>query len=183
MNSSHRSNDHKQDILIISPETKIGKLLDTYPHLEELLLNMSPKFEKLKNPVLRRTIAKVANLKQAAQIGKIPLEDLINQLRDAVGQTNWTNSTVAATSSKTTKPDWILNGTIAISIDARPLLDQGEHPVDLVLNEINNLKENQILELITPFLPQPLIDLLQNKGHETWTKTISPSIYKTFVKP
>jgi uncharacterized protein (DUF2249 family) len=177
-----RPNNNTQDILIISPETKIGRLLETYPHLEKLLFEMAPEFEKLKNPILRRTIAKVANLKQAAEIGNIPLEDFINQLRKAVGQSSWENPQLKTITSKSTKPDWILKNQITISIDARPLLDEGEHPIDMVLKELKNLKDDQLLELITPFLPQPLIDLLNNKGHKTWTETISSTLYKTFVK-
>ena len=182
MKPDHRSNTEKQTMLIISPDTKIAKLLDTYPNLEKALRDMAPEFEKLKNPVFRHTIAKVANLKQAAEIGKIPLEDLINRLREAVGQNRWSNSTLDSSSPKTSKPQWLRQSKIAISIDARPLLDQGKHPIDLVLKEIDNLKEHQILELLTPFLPQPLIDLLQNKGHKTWTDSVSQKLYKTYIK-
>jgi uncharacterized protein (DUF2249 family) len=182
MSSSKHTDNSKQENLIISPETKIGKLLETYPHLEDLLLDISPEFGKLRNPILRKTIAKVANLKQAAEIGKIPLEDFINQLRQKVGQTNWTNSTANSITAKSAKPHWILNEKVALSIDARPMLEKGEHPIELVLKELETLNENQILELLTPFQPQPLIDLVRNKGHQTWTDTISPNLYKTFIK-
>lgn len=52
--------------LIITPKTKVLQLIETYPQLEELLIEMVPTFEKLKNPVLRRTVAKIATLQQAA---------------------------------------------------------------------------------------------------------------------
>ena len=46
--------------MVISPKTKVGELLDAYPELESVLMEMSPAFEKLKNPILRRTVARVA---------------------------------------------------------------------------------------------------------------------------
>ncbi|WP_143255013.1 DUF1858 domain-containing protein [Alkalitalea saponilacus] len=30
--------------LVITPKTKVGELLDTYPQLEEVLIGMSPAF-------------------------------------------------------------------------------------------------------------------------------------------
>jgi len=69
----------------ITPETKIGVLLDNYPQLENVLLAMAPAFKKLKNPILRKTIAKIATLRQVAQIGEVSLSDLINTLRKEVG--------------------------------------------------------------------------------------------------
>ena len=183
MNYNQSASNQKQENLIISPETKIGKLLDAYPHLEDLLWDISPEFAKLRNPILRNTIAKVATLKQAAEIVKIPLEDFINQLRQAVGQSNWTGTAIEITQQEDMKPDWISSGEIAVSIDARPMLDKGEHPIDLVLKKIENLNENQILELFTPFQPQPLIDLLRSKGYQTWTNAISAHLYKTYIKP
>ena len=50
--------------ITISPKTKVGELLDAYPELEPVLMAMSPAFEKLKNPVLRKTVARVATLQQ-----------------------------------------------------------------------------------------------------------------------
>jgi len=50
--------------LTITPETKLGELLERYPQLEQTLLDHSPAFAKLKNPLLRRTVAKVATLQR-----------------------------------------------------------------------------------------------------------------------
>lgn len=49
----------------ITPQTKVGELLDAFPELEETLFSLSPKFKHLKNPMLRKTVAKVATLYQA----------------------------------------------------------------------------------------------------------------------
>ncbi|MHC4830644.1 MAG: DUF1858 domain-containing protein [Planctomycetota bacterium] len=44
--------------LPITPETKVAQLLQHYPELEETLIAMAPAFKKLRNPVLRRSVAK-----------------------------------------------------------------------------------------------------------------------------
>lgn len=74
--------------MIISPKTKVGELLDTFPELESVLMEMSPAFEKLKNPLLRKTVARVATLQQIAVVGGLNVDSIVNRLRSAVGQTS-----------------------------------------------------------------------------------------------
>jgi hypothetical protein len=70
----------------ITPSTRVAEMLDTYPELEETLIGIAPPFKKLKNPFLRKTVAKVATLKHIASVGNVQLTELINKLRQAVGQ-------------------------------------------------------------------------------------------------
>ena len=65
--------------LTITPKTKILDLLADYPELEEVLFDISPAFRQLKNPVLRRTVARVTTLQQAALVGGIRVEDLVKK--------------------------------------------------------------------------------------------------------
>ena len=69
----------------INLQTKVVELLEAYPQLEEQLLNLSPTFAKLKNPILRRTVAKVTSLQQAAKIAGISPARMVQALRKAVG--------------------------------------------------------------------------------------------------
>ena len=72
--------------MIIVPHTKVGDLLDEYPQLENTLLKLSPTFSKLKNPIIRKTIGKVATLQQVAVVGNLKIDVLINALRKEIGQ-------------------------------------------------------------------------------------------------
>ena len=72
--------------MIITPETKVGDLLDAQPGAEAALIAIAPRFKALKNPVLRRTVAKVATLEQAARVADMPVNELVLALREALGQ-------------------------------------------------------------------------------------------------
>jgi ABC-type thiamine transport system ATPase subunit len=69
----------------ITPETQVAELLERWPALEPVLVSISPHFEALRHPVLRRTVAKVATLRHAAQVSGVPLVDLVTRLREAAG--------------------------------------------------------------------------------------------------
>src|SRR5665647_2796382 len=74
--------------LIITPKTKIYDLLEAYPELEDILISSAPEFKKLKNPILRKTITRITNIGQAATVGGLDVQDLVNSLREKVGQGN-----------------------------------------------------------------------------------------------
>ncbi len=69
----------KKSSLEITPDTKIGDLLKTYPQLENELIKMVPPFKKLKNPFLRKGIGAVASLKHVSSVGNIPINELIKK--------------------------------------------------------------------------------------------------------
>ena len=167
----------------ISPETKIGALLERFPELEKTLLEMAPEFRKLRNPVLRKTIARVTSLRQASTVAKIPLAEMINRLRSEAGiQEGFVLEGEDGSMSKETPP-WFSPSRITKSLDARPMLDKGEQPVNKVFADCKNLKAGEIYELITPFLPAPLIDAAKEKGYLTWSKKEEKKVFKTYLTP
>jgi hypothetical protein len=70
----------------INATTKIDDLLNQYPFLEDFLVTVSPKFKNLKNPIMRKTIGKVASLSQIAAVGGIPLNRLLESLVEEIAR-------------------------------------------------------------------------------------------------
>ena len=61
-------------------KVKINDLLKKYPELLDFLVNKWPTFKKLKNPVLRKTIGKMATLNQAAAMAGIDVSMLLTEI-------------------------------------------------------------------------------------------------------
>ncbi len=162
------------DKLIITPKTKIHDLLEAYPDLEELLIASAPQFKKLKNPILRRTIARITTLNQAAAVGGINVEELVNKLRGAAGQADMTAFEDSQGSYNTEKPAWFSEDRIVAAIDIREMLHAGEQPVHEVLSAVKKLKEKEILEITAPFVPAPLIDKAASLGYSHWIDERGP---------
>lgn len=162
----------------ITPDTRVSQLLESFPQLEAVLLEMSPAFAKLKNPVLRNTVARVATLRQIAQVGNIPLAALINQLRHAAGMKSQDFVETEATEQRA--PDWFHKDRVVKTLDARPILEAGGHPVGQVLQEIKDLQDREIYQLITPFLPAPLIDKVKSQGFLAWTISGGENLFRNY---
>lgn len=152
------------------------QLIEAYPELEEVLVSYVPEFKKLRNPVLRNTVARVATLQQAASIANVKVEDLINRLRKEVGQENLDNIS-PETEYNTDMPGWFADEHIAGGLDAAVMLDAGEHPVSQVIADLNALPAGKIYELKAPFLPAPLIDKASSLGAAHWVKKVAADKY------
>ena len=166
--------------LIITPKTKIYDLLEAYPELEDLLISMSPEFVKLKNPLLRKTIAKVANISQAAAIGGLNVEQMVNQFREKVGLESIEQIDDSGTKYNTSQPGWFETGTVVKVIDIREMLNRGEQPVHEVLSSVKALDENEILETIAPFIPAPLLDKSLSLGYRHWLDRKQEGEYRVY---
>jgi hypothetical protein len=68
----------------ITAETKVHDLLEAYPFLKTWLVGYTPAFEKLTNPVVYRTVGRVATLEAAARMGDVDVEELLDAVREQV---------------------------------------------------------------------------------------------------
>ncbi len=167
----------------ITPETKISKLLEEFPQLEEVMIEMAPEFKKLRNPILRKTIARVASLRQVAAVGGVSLSEMINRLRKEAGiQEMFVSEELREMASKDS-PSWFSPSRIVNRLDARPMLDAGEQPISRVFSECKNLKKGEIFELITPFVPAPLIEMAKKQGYLVWIDQEAEEKVKTYLAP
>jgi hypothetical protein len=152
--------------IIIAPKTKVAELIDAYPRLEPVLIDYVPAFEKLKNPVLRKTVARITTLQQAAAIGGVNVEDLINHLRKEVGQDRFSGA--AESAYTTVQPGWYSETRVVAELDARSMLAEGEQPVNQVIADLNALAPGDIYKLVAPFMPAPLVDKASSLGVSHW---------------
>jgi hypothetical protein len=154
--------------LIISPQTKVGELLDAYPELEKVLFELSPSFAKLKNPILRKTVARIASLQQAAVVGKLKVDELVNRLRKEVGQEVLLDIAIDDPSIQN-QASWLDETKITSRFDATPTINAGNSPMAEILNQASLLKVDEIFELKAPFIPAPIIDKLKERGFEAFS--------------
>jgi hypothetical protein len=162
----------------ITPKTIVADLLNKFPELENKLIEIAPVFVKLRNPVLRRTIAKVTTLKQAALVGNIAVSELVNILRSEAGQDK---INIKEEMQNQQIPEWIRSGN-PIKYDACEDIEQGGHPLAKVMQDTLHLSDGEVYLLITPFLPAPLIDKLKDKGFEFYSHAEGLKYFNYFRK-
>ena len=167
----------------ITPDTKVADLLNDYPQLEETLRQFSPAFAALKNPVLRRTVAKVTSLQQAAKVGNVHVVDMVNAFRKEAGlKTLEDNFCPDSENSAITVSENAPETPVTFTLDVRPIIEAGNHPKDAVLAQAEKLQSGECMEFITPFPPTPLIEVLQKKGFTVTMLAPENGVVRTFVE-
>jgi hypothetical protein len=166
----------------ITPATRVAELLESWPELEEVLIAQAPAFRRLRNPVLRRTVARVATLEQAAGVGGVAVRDLVAALRRAAGL----DVDAAALDSgpgteSASSPAWLETLRLALTIDADELLDRGEAPLARVNAEARLLRPGEMLRVRSSFRPVPLADALVRQGFATFVRADTSGEFETFV--
>mgnify|MGYP005857700623 CR=1 FL=1 len=164
---------------LITPDTRVAELLERWPELEAVLLAQAPAFAKLRNPVLRRTVARVATLAQAAAIAGVHPRDLVVTLRRAIGQPvdegleapgrGGAHSGHACHAAEPGPveplPAWATARPPAAALDLDALLAANEVPLKRVFEEAARLGSGDLLELRVSFRPVPLIERLEHHGY------------------
>jgi len=85
----------------LSSETRLSGLLKKYPFLVDFLAGWNPGYAKLRNPLLRRTVGRLATLKEVAAMGGVPVEELLAAVASEVRRVSGRDVTGApATNNK-----------------------------------------------------------------------------------
>lgn len=64
----------------LTAKTRISSLLASYPFLKEFMINLNPNFKALDNPVMMKTLGRLATLSQVAMVGGIDLKELMTKI-------------------------------------------------------------------------------------------------------
>jgi uncharacterized protein (DUF2249 family) len=77
-------------------------------------------------------------------------------------------------------PSWFDASKISETLDAREILQAGQHPLAEVIRRTSEMQSGQIFELITPFTPMPLIEKVKANGFSAYFLTITDSEIHTY---
>lgn len=167
--------------MAITPDTKIGDFLEAHPDLQEALIARVPEFAKLRNPVLRRTVARLASVDQAARMAGIPTAELMRFLRELTGEAVETTEGGADTPSEEPRPAWAQPDALRATLDAEALLAGGEHPLASVRRTLSQLAPGETLILESAFRPEPLLDQMKQEGHPCWCEQSGEGRFKSWI--
>lgn len=167
--------------MTINANTKIADILKGHPNALEAIIGISPKFNKLRNPLLRRLMASRTSISMASKIGGCSTNDFFDKLQP-LGFIIDRTAAADNGSAPSKMPEFLTNISPdnIIELDVREILESGKDPFNLILENIKRLKLKQILKLINSFEPVPLIQLLEKQGYKTYSEIINTDLVFTY---
>ena len=166
----------------ITPDTKIGDFLEAHPDQQEALIARIPEFAKLRNPILRRTVAKLATVDQAARIAGLPTAELVRFLRELAGESAAEPIVEGIPASESeARPDWAQPGRVRTAVDADVVLNAGEHPLARTRRALQGLAPGEVVQLLSPFRPEPLLAQFRQEGIPCWCEAEPGGRFRTWI--
>lgn len=168
--------------MLITSNTKIAYLIKQNPDALEAIINISPKFEKLRNPILRKVIGGRTSISMASKLGGCTVDDFFNKLQplgfeiDRAAKDNYQEDVKKEVPVFMEK---IKNENI-VELDVRPVFETGKDPLQIILQKVKTLKQGDVLKIINSFEPTPLMHLLSKQGFESYAEVISKEEVNTF---
>jgi uncharacterized protein (DUF2249 family) len=167
--------------MIINAQTKISALIKANPECIDVIASINPHFKKLKNPILRRVLAKRVSIEDAARIGNTTIQVFFDKLQ-SIGFTIEENNPVNLQASKNKNMSDFYKTDKLIKLDVRPDIQSGQDPFQRIMRAIKALNEDEVLQVINIFEPIPLISLLQSKGYATFVERPEKGLVYTYFK-
>ncbi|HJW18087.1 MAG TPA: DUF2249 domain-containing protein [Flavisolibacter sp.] len=166
--------------MIINANTKIGAILKEAPGALDVIIEINSKFEKLRNPILRKLMAGRTTLAEASKFGGCEIEDFYKKLEPLGFQIDRTFKSQAAENRKAPGFMNSLSSGQLLELDVRPILATGKDPLNIIMNKIKSVDPGGVLKVINSFEPTPLIHLLEKKGFETYVENKGPDHIETY---
>jgi len=175
---------------LITENDTIFEIVTKYPVVKERLLSISKKFERLNNPVLFNTVARVTTVKKAALVAGIYLNEFLYQLNDAIGlgkefleskkREIFTKKEafIKPDTLKEVEPEWFKKAESFEVVDVREI---GE-PFFEVTKIAEKKKSGEGFCIIQNFKPLPLIRYLETLGFESYSVFKENAYYVYFYR-
>ena len=169
-------------MITINANTKIAEIIKGNPNALEAIVSISPKFTKLRNPILRKVIAGRTSIAMASKLGGCKVDDFFNILQPLGFGVD--NSVEAVCNKEENKiiPNFMksLQPEKMIELDVRPVIESGKDPLNIIVQKVKTLETGFVLKIINSFEPTPLIHLLGKQGYESFTEIISDDLVHTY---
>lgn len=167
--------------MVINSNTKIAKILKQNPEALEAIISINPKFEKLRNPLLRKLMAARTSIGMASKIGGFDVEKFFEKLQP-LGFEPDRKTAPEANKEKPKLPPFFnsIKPEQITDFDVRPLINEGKDPLTLIVDKVKSVPKGGVLKIINSFEPTPLISLLKKQGFESFVDTIDEQEVDTY---
>lgn len=169
---------------MIRKEDRVASVLARSPEALEVFASASPAFERLRNPMMRRTMARLVTVEQAARIAGIETDALLAKLNHAIGEAlpaNEARSTSTHTQTPQAPPGLLETPASRLfDLDVREDLRQGREPFMAILKAARELPQGHVLRLRAIFEPVPLYAVLAKQGFAHFTERLADDDYRVW---
>jgi len=164
----------------INANTKISHLLKAHPDALEAIISIDQKFDKLRDPLLRKELAGRTSIAMASEMAGCQIDDFFSKLKPLGFEIEMDTKPVVEEKKELPAFLTTLTKNQIIDLDVRELLASGKDPLKLILDKIKTVQAGEALKVINTFEPVPLIKMLEKQGFDVYADVKSNELVETY---
>jgi uncharacterized protein (DUF2249 family) len=145
----------------VASTDRVSEVLARDEALVEIFVRHSAHFEKLRSVTMRRVMARLVTVAQAARIAGVHVDTLVRDLNEAL---QLDASHPAATEELEESSGHRPTAFREVELDVREDMRVGREPFSRIMVAIAKLGAEEVLHLRTIFEPVPLFSVLEKRG-------------------
>lgn len=166
--------------MIITPNTKIAAILKSHPDALDAIVSITPKFERLRNPLLRKLMAGRTSIAMAAKISGCGLQVFYEKLLPLGFEVDTHEEEEAEKPHPVPAFLHSVKDDQVVVLDVRPEIESGRDPLKMILDAVKKIPAGGALKIINSFEPTPLIHLLKKQGFESFVDKADQDAIETW---
>ena len=170
-------------MMTINANTKIAAILKQHPDALEAIVSLSPRFNKLRNPLLRKLMASRTSINMAGKVAGCQVNDFFEKLKP-LGFVADKTAAIEKEEMPEAAPSFLqyINEQEIVELDVRPVIESGKDPFNIITGKIKQLQNGEVLKLVNSFEPVPLIQIFSKQGFEYYVETINENLVNTYFR-
>ncbi len=170
--------------MLITAETNVKKALDEHPELKDVLIGLSGKLKRLKNPMVYNTVARWATFGDVARISGLSICEILHAVNSAIGAEkelyeafpDCIKEKAGEGTSPPERPGWLEEVRRFYEVDVR---GREDFFLPELTGRLQRLKSEEALTVVSEFDPVPLKKLAESLGCEHFTEEVNPHTFRT----
>ncbi|HEU4647959.1 MAG TPA: DUF2249 domain-containing protein [Gemmatimonadales bacterium] len=177
--------------MVIRKSDSVAAVLRQDESLIEVFIGLSPAFERLRNPAMRKVMSRLVTVEQAARMAGVDGDELVRRLNGVVQVVE----PVGTELSETAEPEppappaglaAALRGLAVervVEIDVREDLRAGKEPFSRIMAARQQVPEGGVLSLRAIFEPVPLYAVMAKQGFDHYTERLGDEDWRVWFYP
>jgi uncharacterized protein (DUF2249 family) len=179
--------------VVIERTDRVAAVLARDEELVEVFVAAAPAFSRLRNPGLRRVMARLVTVEQAAGIAGIDADALVEALNQAfergpAGEEALPSSPSSFKETHYPVPDTLskpevlerISPDLVVDCDVREDLRTGKEPFARIMAARRSLPEGGVLLVRAIFEPVPLYRVMAQHGLDHWTQKLGEEDWRVW---
>lgn len=175
---------------MIGPNDRVSQVLAQDESLIEVFTALSPAFERLRNPGMRRVMSRLVTVAQAARMAGVDAAELVRRLNEGgvmrpEAHTESTSPTSPGPAAQAAAPAALraIPESRQVHLDVRDDLRNGKEPFSRIMEARRAVPADGALVLRAIFEPVPLYAVLGKQGFAHWTEQLAGDDWRVWFYP